>query len=107
MTTLFDVVKRGSEKFGNGRAIGYRTLIREHNDWKKVKKVVGGVEQEVDKKWTYFELSEYNYMSFIEYEKLVLQIGAGYRNLGLKAEDRVHIFANTRWYTLKYHMYCF
>ncbi|RAL66295.1 hypothetical protein DID88_005965 [Monilinia fructigena] len=92
---FFDIIKRSSEKYGNAKAIGSRTLIKTHQEVKKVKKMVDGEQQEVDKKWTYFELSEYKYMSFSEYENLILQIGAGYRKLGLKKEDRVHIFAAT------------
>ena len=95
IVTIFDIVKRSSEKYGNAKAIGTRKLIKTHRETKKVKKIVDGKEQEVDKKWTYFELSAYEYQSFHDYEKLVLQIGAGYRKLGLAKDDRVHIFAAT------------
>jgi long-chain acyl-CoA synthetase len=60
-----------------------------------VKKIVDGEEREVEKKWTYFELGPYDYISFHDYEKLILQVGAGYRKLGLTKEDRIHIFAAT------------
>ncbi|KAI9865117.1 MAG: long-chain fatty acid-CoA ligase [Trichoglossum hirsutum] len=95
VSTVFDIVKRASEKFGNAKGIGTRKLIRTHDEIKKVKKMVDGVEQEVDKKWTYSELSEYSYISFIEYERLALQIGAGLRKLGMVTGERVHIFAAT------------
>jgi len=95
IATIFDIVKRSSEKYGNAKALGTRKLIKTHQETKKIKKTVDGKEQEVDKKWTYFELSGYEYMSFHDYEKLILQIGAGYRKLGLTKEDRVHIFAAT------------
>ena len=96
VTTMYDIVKRGAEKFGNAKALGSRKVVQTHVETKKIKKIVDGKEQEVDKKWTYFELSEYHYMSFIEYEKLVHQVGAGLRKLGMQREDRVHIFAATR-----------
>jgi long-chain acyl-CoA synthetase len=95
IVTVFDIVKRSAEKFGNAKAVGSRKLLKTHQETKKVKKMVDGQEQEVDKKWTYFELSGYEYMSFHDYEKLILQIGAGYRKLGLNKDDRVHIFAAT------------
>lgn len=97
--TVFDVVRRSAEKFGNAKAMGSRDLIKVHTDTKKIKKMVDGVEQEVDKKWTYSELSEYKYLSFVEYEKLAMQIGAGLRALDMHKEDRVHIFAATRYPT--------
>ena len=96
IATIYDILTRGSEKFGNAKLVGTRDLIKTHVDTKKVKKMVDGKEQEVDKKWTYFELSEYHYLSYIEYEHLVLQIGAGLRALGMAKDDRVHIFAGTR-----------
>lgn len=95
ITTVFDIIKRSSEKYGNAKALGSRKLLKTHNEVKKVKKTIDGVEKEVDKTWTYFELSGYEYMSFHDYEKLILQLGAGYRKLGLQKDDRIHIFAAT------------
>ena len=100
VNTVFDIVARSSKKFGNAKALGKRKLIETHEETKKVKKVVDGQEQEVDKKWTYFELSDYNYMSFTEYEQLAMKVGAGYRKLGMNSQDRVHIFAATHPYWL-------
>jgi long-chain acyl-CoA synthetase len=98
--TLFDIVKTSSEKYGNAKALGTRKLVRTHQEVKKVKKIVDGQEQEVDKKWTYFELSGYSYLSFSEYEKLILQLGCGLRKLGMNKDDRLHIFAATSMHWL-------
>ncbi|KAF2138454.1 uncharacterized protein K452DRAFT_276851 [Aplosporella prunicola CBS 121167] len=95
IATIYDVLKYASAKFGNAKAVGTRKLVQMHHETKKIKKMVDGKEQEVDKKWSYFELSPYNYLSFVEYEKLALQIGCGFRALGMQAPDRVHIFAAT------------
>ena len=94
--TVFDVVRRGAEKFGDAKAVGTRKLVKTYNETRKVKKVIDGHVQEVDKMWTYFELSGYSYLTFKEYETLVIQMGAGLRNLGLVKDDRVHMFASTR-----------
>ncbi|GAB7348338.1 hypothetical protein MBLNU459_g6312t1 [Dothideomycetes sp. NU459] len=93
--TVYDVLRRSSAKFGNAKALGHRTLIKEHREVKQIKKTVDGKETTQDKTWTYYELSEYNYMSFVEYEKLVHKVGAGFRKLGMNKDDRVHIFAST------------
>jgi long-chain acyl-CoA synthetase len=93
--TIFDIVKHAASKFGDQKAIGSRTLIKKHHETKKVKKMIDGRLQDVDKNWTYFELSGYKYLSFKEYETQVLQLGAGLRKLGLAAPDRVHMFAST------------
>lgn len=95
VNTIYDIVKRGASKFGDLNAVGSRKLLKTHHEMKKVKKVIDGVVQEVDKKWTYFELSGYSYLSFKQYEQLTYQIGAGLRKLGLVKEDKVHLFAAT------------
>ena len=94
--TVFDIIKRSSDKYGNAKALGSRRLIKTHQETKKVKKTIDGQTKEVDKKWTYYELSEYTYISFAEYEKLILQVGAGLRKIGMVKGDRLHIFATTR-----------
>lgn len=95
VNTIYDIVARSSKKYGNAKAVGKRRLLQTHEETKKVKKMVDGQEQEVDKKWTYFELSKYEFMSFAEYEQLTLKVGSGFRKLGMQAKDRVHIFAAT------------
>ena len=94
--TIFDILKRSADKYGNAKALGSRKLIRTHQESKKVKKTVDGKTEEVDKKWSYFELSGYSYISFVEYEKLCYQIGAGLRKLGMVQGDRLQLFAATR-----------
>ena len=94
--TIYDNLRRAARKFGNAKAIGTRKIIKTHVENKKVKKMVDGQEQEVDKKWTYFELSPYSYISFIEYEQMALACGAGLRNLGLNPGDMVHLYGATR-----------
>ena len=94
--TIFDILKRSADKFGNAKALGQRRVIKTHSETKMVSKTVDGQTKEVEKKWTYFELSEYSYISFVEYEKMVLQCGAGLRKLGMAKSDRLHLFAATR-----------
>ena len=97
--TVYDILRRSGQKYGNAKAVGKRRLIQLHEEnkkVKKVKKVIDGKDQEVDKKWTYYELSDYEYFSFSEYEQLALKAGYGFRDLGLEPKkDRVHIFAAT------------
>ncbi|KAA8574813.1 hypothetical protein EYC84_004060 [Monilinia fructicola] len=93
--TVFDIVQQSSRRFGDARALGSRKLVEKHNETKKVKKIIDGHTQEVDKVWTYFEMSGYEYLSFKDYEATVLSVGAGLRKLGLVKDDRVHLFATT------------
>lgn len=110
VATIYDLVKYSAAKYGNARALGSRKILRTHVETKKVKKIVDGIAQEVDKKWTFFELSGYQYMSFVEYEQRTLQLGAGLRQLGLKPGDKLQIYAATSPYWLsmahgEFHLY--
>lgn len=107
VATTYDVIKRSARLFGNAKAVGSRRLIKTHVENKKVKKVIDGQEQEVDKQWTYFELSGYSYMSFAEYEKLALQLGAGLRKLGLEKDNKIHLYGATsaHWLAMSHGVY--
>ncbi|KAG5301804.1 acyl-CoA synthetase [Histoplasma ohiense] len=95
ISTLYDNLTWSTKTHGNAKAVGSRRIVKTHVENKKFKKIVDGVEKEVDKAWTFFELSGYTYLSFIEFEKLALQLGAGLRNLGLEKNSRLHLFAAT------------
>jgi len=94
--TLYDVLIRAGKKFGGERALGTRPLLKKHVETKKIKKVVDGKEVEEDKKWTFFELGPYSWVTFGEYVALALQVGAGLRKFGLGRGERVHVYAATR-----------
>ncbi|KAE8329120.1 hypothetical protein BDV39DRAFT_172578 [Aspergillus sergii] len=95
VATTYDVFRRSARVFGNAKAVASRRLIKTHEENKKVKKVIDGVEKEVDKKWTYFEMSGYSYKSFVEYEQVALQLGAGLKKLGLETGDKIHLYGAT------------
>lgn len=71
-------------------------MVKVHEEIEMVKKVVEGRETEVEKKWMFFEMAPYTFITFGEYFERVLQIGRGYREIGLGVGDRVHVFAATR-----------
>ncbi|KAF2125072.1 long-chain-fatty-acid-CoA ligase 1 [Dothidotthia symphoricarpi CBS 119687] len=93
--TLYDLLRYSAAKYGNAKAVGARRIVNIHEETKKVKKMVDGAEQEVDKKWSYFELSPYTYKSFVEFEKMSLSVGSALKSLGLEPKDRMHLFAGT------------
>lgn len=95
VATTYDIFRRSARVFGNAKAVGTRKLIKTHVENKKVKKVIDGQEQEIDKKWTYFEMSGYTYKSFVEYEKFALELGAGLRKVGLDSSNKIHLYGAT------------
>jgi len=97
VSTVHDIMRYAAKTYGNANAMGSRKLVKMHNESKMIKKVVDGQETEVEKKWQYFELSGYTYLTFHEFETLALQIGCGLRHLGLTAGDKLHLFAATQY----------
>lgn len=96
IATIYDLFTTTAKKYGDKAAIGTRSLVKTHVEKKKVPKVVDGVKTEVEKEWSYFELSPYKFLTYKEYETRALNVGAGLRKLGLDSGDRIHIFASTR-----------
>lgn len=96
VSTIYENLVRAAKKYGNAKAMGSRKLIKTHVENKKVKKMVDGKEQEVDKKWTFSELSGYEYISYVEYEQLALNAASGLRSLGVKKDDKIHLYGATR-----------
>lgn len=95
VSTIYELVKNSAHNFPDKHAIGSRKLIKTHTDSKKVDKVVDGETKKVTKEWQYFELSGFSYLTYAQYEKRLLQVGAGLRKLGLEPRDKVHLFAST------------
>lgn len=95
VSTVYDNLRRAARKYGNAKAIGSRKIIKTHVENKKVKKIVDGKEQEVDKQWTYFELSGYEYITYNEYEQMALNAASGLRGLGMKKDDKMHLYGAT------------
>ncbi|KAI1805352.1 long-chain-fatty-acid-CoA ligase [Daldinia bambusicola] len=95
IATTYDILIESAKKYGDKAAIGSRKLIKTHTETKKVPKVVDGVKTEVDKEWTYFELTPYTFLTYNEYKTRALNVGAGLKKLGLETGDVLHIFATT------------
>lgn len=94
--TVFDIVRRSARVYPNHHAVGSRKLVKLHRDVKKIKKNVDGKVQDVDKEWQFFELTAFSFLTYKEYETLVLQLGSGLRKIGLTSDNKLHIFATTR-----------
>lgn len=95
--TLYDVLNHSAETFKDRRAFGYRKLLNTFHEKKEVPKVVDGVEKKETKTWNYFELSHYEYYTYVEAVEKTRHLGAGLRQLGLHKGDKIHIFASTRY----------
>jgi long-chain acyl-CoA synthetase len=104
VATVYDILVRSARKFGTADALGSRKVLDTHTETKKVK---NGKGEMVDKTWTYYELSDYHYVSFNELKSRALRAGAAMRKAGLKQNDRIEIYAATSafWFTAAHGKY--
>lgn len=94
--TVYDVLAYVDRTYGSKDAIGWRDIVKTHVEEKEITKVVGGKEVKEKKKWSYFELSGFKYLSFTDLRKNSEAIGRGLADLGLKKGNVFNIYASTR-----------
>ncbi|KAJ3066945.1 long-chain fatty acid-CoA ligase [Podochytrium sp. JEL0797] len=96
INTMYDVLKRGFAKMPDKEMFGQRKVVRIVEEEKEVtKKIPGGGEVKEIKKWKFFELGPYEWMTYADAEKLCSAYGSGYRALGMKKGDKLTIFADS------------
>ncbi|EEB08324.1 long-chain-fatty-acid-CoA ligase Lcf1 [Schizosaccharomyces japonicus yFS275] len=97
--TGYEILLASCKKFGKKNALGWRTLVKEHVETKMVTKTIDGQQKQVPKTWTYFEMSEYQYITYDQMLETVHKLGGGLLKLGLQAGDRLQMYAATsaRW----------
>ncbi|KAH3668794.1 hypothetical protein OGAPHI_002549 [Ogataea philodendri] len=97
-TTVYEFFNEALKKHGaNNRIQAWRDLVDVHYETKQLKKVVNGEETLVDKEWTYYELSDYKYITQGELSEIVSDLGKGLVKIGLEPAktDKLHLFAAT------------
>ncbi|KAI5460720.1 long-chain acyl-CoA synthetases & [Mariannaea sp. PMI_226] len=93
--TVFDIVRRSARLFPTNQSVGWRKVVKIHKEMVKVPKNMDGEVQMVDKEYQFFELSKFSFLTYAEYEDLVLQLGSGLRKLGLTHQSKLHLFGAT------------
>jgi long-chain acyl-CoA synthetase len=99
IATVYDILFQGAAKFDQRPVIGFRRVVDKHTEVKQTTHRSG---QRVDKEWSYYELSDYDYISYEQFKQNALSAGSALRKLGLQKHDRVQIYAATSpfWYTV-------
>ncbi|TFK36168.1 long-chain-fatty-acid-CoA-ligase [Crucibulum laeve] len=92
--TVADIIAYAARTHGTRPALGWRDIIKMHEE-KEVKKVVEGKEVIEKKKWKYFELSAYKYLSFVEVKQAVDEIARALVDLGVGKGDVFNVYAQT------------
>lgn len=95
--TVFDIIRRSARLYPDNNAVGYRKLIKLHKETKKIQKNIDGQIKEVSREWQYYELSPYSFITYRDYEQLIIELGCGLRKLGLGPDKKLHLFGTTRY----------
>ncbi|KAJ3547931.1 hypothetical protein NM688_g5356 [Phlebia brevispora] len=93
--TVYDVVAYAARTHGTRDAFGYRDILGVVEEEKEVTKVVGGKEVVEKKKWKYFHLSDYKYLSYLDVQEAVSEIGRAFIELGITQDDVVNVYSST------------
>lgn len=95
--TVYDILAYSSRTHASRNAAGARDIVGVHEEEKEIKKVVDGKETIQKKKWQFFELSEFKYITYTQLKEQSDAIGKGLADIGLKKGDIFNIYAGTRW----------
>ena len=100
--TVYDLVSYAARTHGNRNALGWREVVNIIEEEKEVTKVVDGKEVVEKKKWKYFELSDYKYMTYLDVKTAVSEISRGLIDLGIAKGDVFNVYAQTRYVHLSF-----
>ncbi|KIK91796.1 hypothetical protein PAXRUDRAFT_830531 [Paxillus rubicundulus Ve08.2h10] len=95
VSVIPDVISYAARTHGSREALGWRNIVKIHEEEKEVKKMVGGEEVTEKKTWKYFELSDFEYISFLEVQERVLELARGLLHHEIKKEDVFNLYAQT------------
>ncbi|KAI0687926.1 acetyl-CoA synthetase-like protein [Cytidiella melzeri] len=95
ITTVYDVVQYAARTHGKKNAMGYREVDKIVEEEKEIQKVVGGKEVTEKKTWKYFQLSDPKYISYLDVQEAVSEIGRALVDLGITQQDILNIYAQT------------
>ncbi|KAK7206652.1 long-chain-fatty-acid-CoA ligase 1 [Myxozyma melibiosi] len=99
VATNWDLVQFVAKRYNDKPCLGSRKVIKIHEETKIIKKVVDGKEQSIPKKWNYFELSPYSYISYAELEQNVRVYGSGLKSLDVSLLE-VYGSTSADWLTI-------
>lgn len=108
MTTIYEFFQWAVKTHSRHNAMGSRQTIKIHSEETEVTKKVDGKDTKVKKRWQFFELSPYSYITYKTLGEIVLNLASGLRELGIKpnGEERFHIYAQTSAHWLQTMLAC-
>ncbi|KDR82130.1 hypothetical protein GALMADRAFT_240655 [Galerina marginata CBS 339.88] len=96
VSTIPDVLAYGVQKYGaNYNAVGWRDVIKVHEEVRETSKIVDGEELKEQKTWKLYELSGYKFWNYLEFAEAIREVRNGLLKLGIRKEDVVNVYAQT------------
>ena len=96
LTVIPDIIDPAARLYNDRDAVGWRDIVGIHEEEKDVEKIVNGQKVVETKKWKYFELSDYKYISFHELRQRVSALARGLLHHKIRKNDVFNIYAQTR-----------
>ncbi|KAJ1950736.1 long-chain fatty acid-CoA ligase, partial [Linderina pennispora] len=93
--TVYDALQYRISQEPDKKSLGKREIQEIVTKDKVVRRTVNGQATESTKKWSYFRLTDYSWMTYQEIGQQTRALGAGFRHLGLAKDSRVMIYAPT------------
>lgn len=93
--TVHDIMLYAAKTHGNRNGFASRDIERIITEEKEVTKNVGGKEQKEMKKWNYFKLKPFDWMSYEAFLVQVRETGSGLRQLLDREGGFFNIYAST------------
>ncbi|KAF9513543.1 hypothetical protein BS47DRAFT_1376706 [Hydnum rufescens UP504] len=97
--TIHDILIASKRAHGDKDAVGWRDIEKVVEEEKEVTKNVAGKSVTEKKKWKYFQLSPYKFLSFNQFHDKAILAGRGLASLGVEKGSVFNIYAGTtlRW----------
>ncbi|GAA5943404.1 uncharacterized protein JCM15063_002939 [Sporobolomyces koalae] len=90
-----DLLAKSVKLRGDQPAVGWRDVVKIHHEQKQITKTVAGKQVQESKNWQYFELSDYQYLTYRELADTVDHAANALHHLGLSRSTMFNIFAAT------------
>lgn len=93
--TIPDIVDYAARTYGTRDALGWRDVVDVHEEEKEITKLIDGKEVKEKKKWKYFELSDYKYITFVQLKEAISEVARGLLDLGITTDDVFNVYSQT------------
>ncbi|PVF94702.1 acetyl-CoA synthetase-like protein [Serendipita vermifera] len=104
VSTVSDILDYTARVYGNKPSMGWRDVLDIIEEEKEVTKTVNGKAIKEKKKWSYFKLGGYQYVSYIEVREKAHAIAKAMLELGVEKGAVWNIYASTSptWQCMQY-----